>query len=85
MSDKMDSRSKVAKKVWERIACIYHRLPKLVYVPIIWSEEDRTIWRDMSQTGTFSISPASDFLCNREAAARQIVLHTYEIIRAERP
>lgn len=55
MSAAIHPRTKVEKTVWEQNACIYHRLPKLIYVPLIWDKEDQTIWRDMGQTDTFSI------------------------------
>lgn len=32
-------------------ACIYHRLPKLLYYPAPWGEEDVKIWREMAHIG----------------------------------
>ena len=45
-------RSRVAGPDQEANACIYHRLPKLIYVPFAWGDEDQNIWREMKHQGT---------------------------------
>lgn len=28
-----------------------HRFPKLIYIPFVWGEEDKAVWRAMKHSG----------------------------------
>lgn len=74
MSAEKHSRKQAAEPTQEQNAWAYHRLPKLVYIPVIWGEEDRSVWRDMGQTGTLSTSLAFDSACQRRQAGCSLYL-----------
>ena len=42
--EELDSRAMTTKTM-------FHRLPKLIYVPFVWGEEDKAVWRAMKHSG----------------------------------